>query len=82
MTTHVFIVDEDTFKLHLEFMFAGTGADSLKSYNSTSQSTQNTYIDRLYASMLADCSRVRKDDNVVFYLQSRNGKDVRPCYPP
>ena len=26
MTTHVFIVDSTTFKLHLEYLFAGTGA--------------------------------------------------------
>ena len=26
MTTHVFIVDDTTFKYHLEYMFAGCGA--------------------------------------------------------
>jgi len=26
-TTHVFIVDSITFKYHLEYLFAGTGAD-------------------------------------------------------
>ena len=26
MTTHVFIVDAITFKVHLEYLFAGTGA--------------------------------------------------------
>lgn len=25
-TTHVFIVDTTTFKIHLEYLFAGTGA--------------------------------------------------------
>ncbi len=25
-TTHVFIVDKTTFKYHLEYLFAGTGA--------------------------------------------------------
>lgn len=25
-TTHVFIVDTNTFKYHLEYLFAGTGA--------------------------------------------------------
>ena len=24
--THIFVVDEQTFKVHLEYMFAGTGA--------------------------------------------------------
>ena len=26
MTTHVFIVTEQSFKVHLEYMFVGTGA--------------------------------------------------------
>jgi hypothetical protein len=26
MTTHVLIVDSTTFKLHLEYLFVGTGA--------------------------------------------------------
>ena len=28
--THVFIVNDNTFKYHLEYMFAGTGADDKK----------------------------------------------------
>lgn len=74
MTTHVFIVDEDTFRFHLEYMFAGTGANVLINYFNNSISSSSS-LDKLYASMLADCSRVRKNDNVLFYLQSRNGKD-------
>lgn len=31
MNTHVFIVNEQTFKYHLEYMFAGTGARDKKS---------------------------------------------------
>ena len=30
MTTHVFIVDENTFKYHLEYLFAGTGSKDNK----------------------------------------------------
>lgn len=26
MTTHVFIVDEQSFKVHLKYMFVGTGS--------------------------------------------------------
>ena len=34
MTTHVFIVDLVTFKYHLEYMFAGTGArDEVVDFN-------------------------------------------------
>ncbi len=29
MTTHVFIVDDNTFKYHLEYMFAGTGGKGI-----------------------------------------------------
>lgn len=29
MTTHVFIVNEETFPIHLKYMFAGTGAGDL-----------------------------------------------------
>jgi len=29
-TTHVFIVDTNTFKYHLEYLFAGTGAKDTK----------------------------------------------------
>lgn len=28
-TTHVFIVDDKTFKVHLEYLFAGTGGKIL-----------------------------------------------------
>ena len=31
MTTHVFVVDETTFKYHLEYKFAGTGAKDKQS---------------------------------------------------
>ena len=31
MTTHVFVVDVNTFKYHLEYMFAGTGAGQKQS---------------------------------------------------
>ncbi len=30
MNTHVFIVNGQTFKYHLEYMFAGTGASEKK----------------------------------------------------
>ncbi|MBE8182085.1 MAG: hypothetical protein HAW61_01010 [Candidatus Portiera sp.] len=31
MTTHVFIVDHSTFKVHLEYLFAGTGSGKYES---------------------------------------------------
>lgn len=41
VTTHVFIVDSTTFKLHLEYLFAGTGA---KDYVVDFNNTPNTYF--------------------------------------
>jgi len=52
MTTHVFIVDKNTFPVHLEFLFAGTGASDKEEH----------------ASLCADISRLRPGDPVVFYL--------------
>jgi len=69
MTTHVFIVDDVTFKCHLEYMFAGTGAKE-KTIDFNNSNTTNLYHsteDGLVA-MMADCSRVRKGDYVIFYL--------------
>jgi len=76
MTTHVFIVDETTFHYHLEYMFAGTGAKELiPSFITNPQNTFPQRKEKLLSSMLADCSRVRKNDNVIFYLQSKNGRE-------
>lgn len=53
MTTHVFIVNEDTFSAHLEYMFAGT-----------SSGKRDTNI-----ALLADIKRVRTGDKVIFYFE-------------
>ena len=53
MRTHVFIVNEETFPVHLQYMFAGTGA---KDKNDD-------------PSLLADISRVRVSDFVIFYIE-------------
>lgn len=53
MTTHVFIVNENTFPAHLEYMFAGT---------SSGERDWNIYL-------LADIKRVRTGDKVVFYFE-------------
>lgn len=52
-TTHVFIVDDDTFPIHLEYMFAGTGAKDKENH----------------MGLLSDIKRVRPGDKVIFYLQ-------------
>ena len=53
MRTHVFIVNEETFPVHLQYMFAGTGA---KDKNDD-------------PNLLADISRVRIGDFVIFYIE-------------
>lgn len=84
MNTHVFIVDEKTFKVHLEYMFAGTGNNRkdrngndkkspfLNNPNDTSchHATENVLV-----GMIADVSRIRTGDRIIFYLQSENGKE-------
>lgn len=53
MTTHVFIVNEDSFPVHLNYLFAGTGAGEKDSH----------------IGLLADIKRVRENDYVIFYLE-------------
>lgn len=80
--THVFIVNEQTIKVHLEHLFAGTGSSNeapflidanyrnpqKKEYGVTSSSERNL------AAMIADISRIRVGDKIIFYLQAHNDK--------
>ncbi|MCS7123156.1 MAG: hypothetical protein RMJ17_01075, partial [Candidatus Aenigmarchaeota archaeon] len=59
VTTHIFVVDENTFPIHLEYMFAGTGAKEKEEH----------------IGLLADIKRVRVGDNVIFYLQRVGEKE-------
>jgi hypothetical protein len=54
MTTHVFIVSEETFPSHLRYQFAGTGA---KDYDE-------------WPKLLTDIKRVRAGDPVIFYIEA------------
>ena len=68
---HVFIVDKTTLKYHLEYLFAGTGAK-----DKTAPFLYNTLInypattERMLVGMVADISRIRIGDKVIFYLQA------------
>ena len=68
---HVFIVNTTTFKYHLEYMFAGTGAkDSRIDFNGvTTSSLKNA--ENMLAGMMADVLRIRRGDRVVFYVQGK-----------
>lgn len=70
--THVFIVNEITFKYHLEYMFAGTGAKDKQTIFLTK--SHNKHIqpvtERNLVAMIADISRVKVGDKIIFYLQA------------
>lgn len=79
MNTHVFIVDSTTFKYHLEYKFAGTGSKKNKSpflvncsYSNTRKSVDGTTDsqEKSLVAMIADISRIRIGDKVIFYLQA------------
>lgn len=78
MTTHVFIVNEETFPLHLKYMFAGTGAGDLSvDFNG---STDNNKVEKNLVSMLTDAARVRKDDKIIFIARELSEKVIFMVY--
>ena len=69
--THVFVVDQTTFKYHLEYLFAGTGAkDKTSPFLANAKINYNSTTERMLVGMIADISRIRPGDKVVFYLQA------------
>lgn len=77
MNTHVFIVNGQTFKYHLEYMFAGTGASEKKSPFLNNPTIQyNATAERNLMGMIADISRIQIGDNIIFtYKQPMVIKD-------
>lgn len=76
-TTHVFIVDTTTFKYHLEYLFAGTGAkDNIIDFNNNPDTSLNHTTENNLVGMIADSQRVRKGDFVIFYLQQNYSAKV------
>ena len=77
MTTHVFIVDWQTFELHLKYLFVGTGAkDSVVDFNNCINSQLTWQKESNLAGMIADAGRVRAGDQVLFYLQQNSAKNI------
>jgi len=77
MTTHVFIVDSVTFKYHLEYLFAGTGArDYTIDFNNSADTSLRSQREHLLVSMIADASRIRKGDRIIFYLQQNYRQEI------
>ncbi|MFH0941575.1 MAG: hypothetical protein V1823_00900 [Chloroflexota bacterium] len=83
-TTHVFIVDTITFKYHLEYKFAGTGATPPKGkpeyyidFNASPYSTLASATENNLVRMMSDSQRVRVGDYVIFYLQQSKSTGIR-----
>lgn len=82
MTTHVFVVNDRTFKYHLEYMFAGTCASSdvlfLENSNYTNSRKKDEGItakqELTAAGMIADISRIRAGDKILFYLTQQGNE--------
>lgn len=71
MNIHVFVVDSTTFKLHLDYMFAGTGAkDKTSPFLTSAEVNYHNSTERNLVGMIADISRIRPGDKIIFYLQS------------
>ena len=77
MTTHVYIVDTTTFKYHLEYLFAGTGAkDYFIDFNNKKNTKLNHTLENNLVGMIADSQRIRKGDYIIFYLQQNYSEKV------
>lgn len=72
-TTHVFIVDVTTFRYHLEYLFVGTGSkNDVVDFNNNQYSELHSTTERNLIGLMADFSRVRIGDLVIFYVQQNN----------
>ena len=72
---HVFIVNEQTFKIHLENMFAGTGAGSKdSSFLFNSNISLHWKTKQVLAGLNADISKVRIGDKVVFFVMANDNE--------
>lgn len=77
MTTHIFIVGAITFKIHLEYLFSGTGAkENVIDFNDCPNSSLNSAAERILIGMIADGGRIRRGDQIIFYLQQDYKKEI------
>ena len=77
MTTHVFIVDSTTFKIHLEYLFAGTGAkDNKVDFNNSPSTHLYAITENMLVNLISDGSRIRQGDQIIFYLQQNVSKKI------
>ncbi len=66
---HVFIVNQNTFKVHLENMFAGTGASEVSTdFIFDPSITIHTQNEKRSVGMMVDIARIRKGDKIIFFV--------------
>lgn len=67
---HVFIVSKLTFKYHLEYQFAGTGAGNVSTdFIFDTKIKLNTQDEKRSVGMITDVSRIKKGDKIIFFVQ-------------
>lgn len=71
--THVFVVDKNTFKYHLEYMFAGTGGSRDASFLFDNKIQLHWKSEASVIDMISDISRIRVGDRIIFYVQAHKG---------
>ena len=71
--THVFVVDKNTFKYHLEYMFAGTGGSRDANFLFDNKIQLHWKSEASVVDMISDISRIRDGDRIIFYVQAYNG---------
>ncbi len=78
MTTHVLVVNENTFKYHLEYMFGGTGGkepdskDKEITKDKILKAKLNASLEKVCVGLMSDWGRVRKGDYIFFYVVQGN----------
>ena len=66
---HVFIVNKLTFKYHLEYKFAGTGASNVSTDFIFDASIQlKTQDEKRSIGMITDVSRIKVGDKILFFV--------------
>ena len=66
---HVFIVSPQTFKVHLEYMFAGTGSgDDSVDFLFDDSVNIRYHTEAKLIGMLSDTSRIRVGDKIIFFV--------------
>ncbi len=65
--THVFVVNEITFNIHLQYLFAGIGYSNHEP-NLTSNFQNKYNKENTLTGMIADISKVRVGDKIIFYV--------------